>query len=311
MKLLITGGGGPATESLWKLWNKKFDLFFADQDITKIHPSVPRNKCIEVPNAQSNDFSIKIERALNLYAIEIVISQVDEELVQLKYLEKLHPNLMIVSPEIEFLNLCLNKEKLGRSLESNNLSDPRTKKLDETSIYPGIETIFKPIFGRGSRDIFRVRNSIEFARIKDYLLVQEQEFIYQDLILGDEYTVQMICSRSGALNAIVPLIVNEKRGSTTNCKVSNNESVIDMCKKIHETYKPAGTYNIQLIYSNTLKKPFVIEINPRVSTTMCLALNLGFDPVEIYSMKEHTSEVKIPTENITLRRYWVNEFTNC
>ena len=310
MKLLITGGGGPAAEALWDLWRNKFDLYFADQDINRIHPKVPRDKCLEIPNANSAEFLSAFERMVDLVGFECIVSQVDEELLKIKDLELTHRDFTVISPSADFIRLCLDKAKLGKSLTKAGINDPRTQILTPDSIYFGMPLLIKPQFGRGSRDIFVAKSNPEFIAIKKYLLTQNQQFVFQELILGQEYTVQMLANRKGKLRAIVPLLVNEKRGSTTSCEVSLNQIVINECQKVHACFKPAGTYNIQLLYSPIEEKAHIIEINPRVSTTMCLSVQLGFDPVDIFLNESTDFEIELPTQILKLNRYWTNEFSD-
>lgn len=308
MKLLITGGGGPAAESLWDLWKVKFDLYFADIDVDRIHPSVPRNKCLQIPRANSETFVAEIERLAIEMGIDVIISQVDEELIQLKKLESKLTGLITLSPSVEFTEMCLDKNRLGLMLQHLNISDPKTELLSNSSEFSGKVTLFKPQFGRGSRNIYLARNDLEFHCLKKYLLNQTEKFICQEYLNGKEYTVQMLSSSSGILNAIVPLVVYEKRGSTTHSNISTNMNIIQECKRVHEAFKPSGTYNIQLIHSSDDNRAYVIEINPRVSTTMCVSLKLGFDPVEIYLDESQDSEIKIPSRPLILRRYWNNVY---
>jgi carbamoyl-phosphate synthase large subunit len=240
--------------------------------------------------------------------IEVIISQVDEELIQLKKLESKLTRLISLSPSVEFMEMCLDKNRLGLMLQHLNISDPKTQLLSNSSEFSGKEMLFKPQFGRGSRNIYVARNDLEFYCLKKYLLNQTEKFICQEYLNGKEYTVQMLSSSSGILNAIVPLAVHEKRGSTTHSNLSTNSSVIQECKRVHEAFKPGGTYNIQLIHSSDDNRAYVIEINPRVSTTMCVSLKLGFDPVEIYLDESQDSEIKIPSGPLILRRYWNNVY---
>ncbi len=310
MKLLITGGGGPAAEALWDLWRNKFDLYFADQDIKRIHPKVPRDKCIVIPNANSDEFLAEIEQKIDSIGIELIVSQVDEELLKIKELELNNRRFTVISPAADFIRLCLDKAKLGNTLTEAEIHDPNTKILADDSLYSGKPLLIKPRSGRGSRDIYIARSNPEFMAIKEYLLKQLQQFVFQELIIGQEFTVQMLANKEGKLRAIVPLLVNEKRGSTTSCEISLNQFVINECKKVHAYFNPSGTYNIQLLYSPMEEKAYVIEINPRVSTTMCLSVQLGYDPVDIFLDKSTEFEFELPTQILKLNRYWTNVFSD-
>ena len=309
MKLLLTGGGGPAADALWELWRNKYDIYFADQNVNRIHPRIPREKCLEIPNANTVGFLSKLQSKIDLLGIDYVVSQVDEELIEIYKLEQTCGGFTFISPGIEFIKVCLDKAMLGGILSEAGINDPGTNLLTSHSQYSDTPLIIKPQFGRGSRDIHVAKSSTEFMAIKNYLLQQSQQFVAQKLILGQEFTVQMLANRQGILRAVVPLLVNEKRGSTTSCEVDLNQIVIDECLKVHKLFGTPGTYNIQLIYSPNEEKAFVIEINPRVSTTMCLSLHLGFDPVEIFLENSTNLELNLPTKALKLNRFWTNIFS--
>ena len=39
-KILFTAGGSPGMEAIYRLLHKKYELFFADLDVTKISPVI-------------------------------------------------------------------------------------------------------------------------------------------------------------------------------------------------------------------------------------------------------------------------------
>jgi carbamoyl-phosphate synthase large subunit len=309
MKILITGAGGPATDSLWRHWGTKHEIYFADMDIRKIHPCIPEFRRRIVPTALNELFLSEIKRLINELDIDLIISQVDEELVALKGLEKSNSKLRVMSPGIDFIETCLDKLQLGNQLSKLGLSEPNTRALVQSLAFGEGPVIAKPISGRGSKDIYFAHNKDQFEGLKGYLLSREENFVVQDLIDGVEFTIQMISDDAGNLSAIVPLQVLEKRGSTTQCQLNIDPVVLSTCKQIHEIYRPSGTYNIQLILDQAKYLAYVIEINPRVSTTMCFALELGIDPIDIFCNITSNGFVQIPQEGMRLDRFWENLFS--
>ena len=309
MNIIITGAGGPAGDALWRLLGHKYEVYFADRDIKKIHPAIPKSRNLSIPSAEDPSFLAVIQSLIQKYEIDLILSQVDEELIQLKSLENIDSKLLVMSPGIDFISMCLDKESLGLELQKNRIMEPKTRILNIDSTYGEKSAILKPATGRGSRDVFTALNEEQFYGLKRYLLGRSEKFIIQDLILGTEYTVQMISDRFGNLSTIVPLQVIEKRGSTTQCETSYNSVVIAECLKIHELYRPTGTYNVQLVLEDALEHAHIIEINPRVSTTMCFSLELGFDPIEIFCNNLIQANPIIPDVSMRLDRYWENHFS--
>lgn len=307
MKVLITGSGGPATEALWCHWSSH-EVFFADAIPERIHPCVPIDRIVSLPFGYEEEFFSEMHNLQMSYNFDLIISQVDEELIKLNELVTRFNGLEILTPALDFVTLCLDKYELSQSLKLNGISEPNSRPLESSLISKNPHQIFKPRRGRGSRGLFFTKETKQFELISDFLKLGLENYLVQDWIKGSEYTVQMIAKRNGELAAIVPLRVLEKRGSTTNCIVDLDFKVVDFCQLIHNTYKPKGVYNIQLIKSPEKEECFLIEINPRVSTTMCVALELGIDPIAVYFSGPPIREIILPKQVIELRRHTFNSF---
>ena len=133
------------------------------------------------------------------------------------------------------------------------------------------------------------------------------EFILQEKIEGNEYTVQIISDLNNNIKSIVPVKVHITRGVTISASVQKQYDIISVCAQIHKSLPTSGVYNVQLILnSNNEAIPF--EINTRISTTFCLALHaITDDPFDLYysntSLDNPLVEVK---DGITISRHWYN-----
>ena len=307
MRILLTGAGGPSTEAVLKLWSPKHELFFADAKIDSITPQVSSDKRLFVPYANDKQFLQSIIDLTTKLQIDILISQVDEELPLLAgNKERFNPTLLLV-PDENFINLFLDKLQSGIKMNENRILEPGTKVLNNESKFEGLPVIFKPCFGRGSRSIFSVETQKEFDALKNYLLTQEEIFITQQKIQGDEYSVQVLANSNGILKGITPILIKGKRGSTTSGVVSNNREVIKACLDFHQVFKTSGTYNIQLMLKGD--QAYIFEVNPRVSTTMCVSLFGGSDPVDIYLDSSTEENIKYLSEGTKLQRHWNHTFS--
>lgn len=309
MNVLLTGAGGPAADVLWRHWESKYRLYMADCDVMKIHPAVPRARVRSIPVATDSTFIEGIRRLVKDLDIGLIISQVDEELVKLKGLEAENSKLMVMSPDTSFINMCLDKMALGKQLSKDGVSEPGTKRLETELEFYGVPLILKPAFGRGSRGVYLVKTKAQFDDLKKYLLNYDEVYVVQRYVDGTEFTVQVISDQKGKLSAIVPLEVIEKRGSTTQCITNSHLKVIETSAQVHALYRPTGTYNIQMMLDTASDSPYIIEINPRLSTTMCFSLELGIDPIEVYLNGSTNSLPEVPMRSLRLDRYWVNHFT--
>ena len=304
--MLITGAGGPGSEALARNWNHH-EVFFADVDIQRIHPSIPRGRCRKIPSGKDPNFYRDIGLFISELGIEVVVSQVDEELELLNQLRREIGTFDLITPDSNFVRMCNNKAELGENLRKNGILEPNTELLSHHTKLRPSNMIFKPSYGRGSRGIFIFRHDCHFESLKSYLLSTNVPYIVQDEIAGEEFTVQVMANRSGKLKAIVPVQVFEKRGSTINCKINLNHTVLDTTRLLHNSFNPIGTYNVQSILDTQSGENYIIEINPRVSTTLCLSLEAGLDPIELFF--DDTETFHSTKKQLTLNRHWTNFFS--
>jgi carbamoyl-phosphate synthase large subunit len=111
---------------------------------------------------------------------------------------------------------------------------------------------------------------------------------------------------------VVPVKVDIKKGITLRAETDRDEAVIAACAAIHAARPVPGCINIQVVKSeNAVVKPF--EINPRISTTTCLAVAAGVDFVALYSDNAQgaigaASNLAAFRNGLRLKRSWSNEF---
>jgi carbamoyl-phosphate synthase large subunit len=307
--ILITGGGGPSTEALQSLWANNYVMYFADADINRIIPNVPNEMKIEIPWANAKNFITEMKKIIIEKKIDVLISQVDEELLTLAEIEREGSTCSFIIPDREFIDGFLDKYAASSSIKNKLNADPNTRLLESTAQIESKNLIIKPRKGRGSRDLFFSKNESELEGLKKYLSSKYDSFITQDFVDGEEYSVQVINNLNGRIKAIVPIKIYEKRGSTTHGVVENNPIVIKFCEEFQAAFSTKGTYNIQLIVERKSQKIFVFEVNPRVSTTMCVAVYAGIDPIKLYFETNGANKIVLAPNGVEIRRYWKNVFS--
>ena len=141
---------------------------------------------------------------------------------------------------------------------------------------------------------------------------QPDDFIVQELLQGQEYTVMMAADQTSHLRAVVPVKVRLKRGITLRAETDRDEKVIAACVAIHAAHPVTGCFNVQLVKTKEGDvKPF--EINPRISTTTCLALAAGVDFIDMYLGSGQATNLTMSglasfQDNLQLKRSWHHEF---
>ncbi len=306
-KILLTGGGGAAAEGIWRYWGEKYTLFFADADKKSISPTIPDANKIEIPFANADNFIPEMIRICDTYGIDVLIPGVDEELPLCHKIILQTKQTQLLLPNHDFVTAMMDKYGFISALSKSGLNAPKTYLASDLKHIPDdfFPAIMKPIYGRGSRGVSVIKSK---EQAKAYLVLSDKsdnQIIIQHYAKGDEYTVFMASDSQGNLAGIIPVKVGVKRGITIRAETDDNPYIIDYCQKFHHHFKPNCVYNIQLIVDkNNVIYPF--EVNPRISTTFILAISTGFDPLEYFFGKQ-TENIFIPTQRMTLQRYWIND----
>lgn len=307
IKVLLTGGGGAGNEALFQLLGNSYMLHFGDADISAIDPAIPEDRRHKLPWASAPEFFDEINQLCKRLRIDLLIPGVDEELLVLaSNAEKLLPTRLLL-PDAEYVEIMLDKLHMVRALSEKQILVPLSQTLD--CDIRGIEfpCIAKPRSGRGSRDVRLLNSPIEATNLKSSLGFFANKMLLQERIDGYEYTVQMISNAAGGLAAIVPVKVHVKSGITLRAETDADSRVIAACRAIHRAIPAKGVYNIQLMLTPD-GRVFPFEINPRISTTLCLVVAAGIDPIAIYLEEVQRKELLSFTKGVQLRRYWKNFF---
>lgn len=309
-RVLFTGGGGAGSEALNRLLGERYEVHFADADIEAKPYSVPQERWHQIPFASDHDFGKKVHQLCCDLEVSILIPSVDEELLPISQTREAM-GCEVLLPPTEFISAHLDKLTSNLLLNRYGVPVPQTE-LPSARQCVSFPCIAKPRKGRGSRGVAIVHSDHE---LRSHLMLsrcQPEDFIVQELLQGQEYTVMMAADRAGTLRAVVPVKVGIKRGITLRAETDRDERVIAACVAIHAAEPAAGCYNIQLFKTETgTVKPF--EINPRISTTACLALAAGIDFIDIYrggSDNQGLGRIGLLPfhDHLGLRRSWHNEF---
>lgn len=307
-RLLFTGGGGAGTEALLRLLSPSYEVFFADAELGAKHFSVADYQWHQIPFANEPEFSSEIFNLCHRLKIDLLIPTVDEELLPIAKVSKDFKFDVLLPPEY-FLSRHLDKLTSNRFLIDAGLPAPKTVTANNARL--DFPCIVKPRSGRGSRHVSTARSEVELQAQITLARTKPENFILQELIIGEEYTVMVAADSEGKLRAVVPVKVKCKRGITIDAETVHDDEVIRACCNIHEADPVSGCYNIQLIKeANGLIKPF--EINPRISTTACLGLAAGVDFIGIFlgllDCTGSSQDILIDFEDhLRLKRSWHNQ----
>ncbi|MGB0671584.1 MAG: ATP-grasp domain-containing protein [Rhodospirillales bacterium] len=311
LRILFSGGGGVGNEALWQLLGDRYECFFGDADPTAVDPVIPAERVFRLPFANDPTFPDQIASLAGDLGLNLFVPGVDEELYRLKEIAALRPDLTLLAPPDAFIRSMLDKAEMARCLASKGLAVPVTMAAEDRDDL-AFPYILKPRSGRGSRAVRKVTGEDE-ARAHLILEAGAGPFIAQEALEGTEFTVCMAADRAGVLKAIVPVEVGMKKGVTIRARCHDVAAVRSACQIIHAAWPVGGCYNIQgMLSPDRGFLPF--EINPRISTTFCLVIKAGVDPIALFfgnGLDDGTTTGDgslAPFSPVTLKRHMTNHF---
>jgi carbamoyl-phosphate synthase large subunit len=307
--LLLTGGGGAGTEAIYRLLGRRYQLHFADADPDARPDAVPSEIWHRIPFASDPDFVSALTGLCHTLDVDLLVPGVDEELLPISQASAAVAREVLLPP-VQFVVTHLDKLTSNAVLRARGVPVPETGTLAERR---GVSfpCVVKPRRGRGSRDMAIVASEQELRAHVVLCRRPPDDFLVQERLQGQEYTVTMVADRSRVLRAVVPVKIGIKRGITLRAETDRDEAVMAACAAIHKAQPVAGCFNIQLVKTvEGAVKPF--EINPRISTTTCLALAAGVDFVDLYLGGQPLSQcpdgLAVFEDHLRLKRSWHNEF---
>lgn len=309
-RLLFSGLGGSPFPYLHNKLLNKYDLYYVDADEQLRHLYNDVNFQV-APFVTHPDYFDFIRKLVSDYKIDYYIPLIDEEIVNAKINFNNVDDVKVITPDVDFSLLCLDKYGLMQSLSDNNISFIKT--LHALQFYDKMffPAFVKPNTGRGSRGVQRIENLDELNAYYTLEKYEKEETIVQEFVSGVEYTVGVTVNNLNQILSIASRRIVRKKGITIVAVNENNIEIERITQKIVDIYKPCGPFNIQLYITpdNEIK---IFEINPRYSTTIIMSYEGGIDEVSLYIDNYNVDctnfNIKRPAENIVLHRRWESCF---
>jgi carbamoyl-phosphate synthase large subunit len=169
------------------------------------------------------------------------------------------------------------------------------------------EYFVKPRGGSGSEDIHRVTSRTEL----EFYCERVSNPIIQDYLPGNEYTIDSLTDRNGALLACVPRLRKEiTSGISTKVEVVENEQLVNLAQCVAGELTFTGPFFVQAkVDKNGVLR--VIEIGARIAGTMCQEfVNPSLQYLSILQLTG--KQVPEPTVNFgsQVSRYWDEQYFN-
>ena len=272
--ILLTGAGGAAIPDLIRhLQGLGHRVLTCDMDPHAAGLYLGDGGFV-VPKATDPEFVGALCRTASFQCADILIPLVDEELPLSR---KAWPQTVLL-PTDEFVQTCLDKWNLIRTLRRDYQIHIPYSSLFDGLTEPWYPAIIKPRVGRGSRGVHRFEHHGELQQaLIDGRIRYSPDLIAQEYIDGPEYTVSVVVDQSNTVHAVVPKRIILKQGATRLAVTERNYKIDFLCREIAEKLNPCGPFNVQLRLRDG--KPYIFEINPRFSGTVNLTIAAGCDEV--------------------------------
>lgn len=230
-----------------------------------------------VPQVSNPNYINRLQEICQKYDIKLLIPLIDTELYQLSLYRQsfaeLGVKILVSSPESN--EICLDKRKTNSffrqiGVQTPLITDPETI-LTNTNKgqYP---LLIKPANGSSSVGVTIVNNTKELEFFKDYI----PNAIIQELLIGNEYTLDILIDFDNRVRCVVPRLRLETRAGEISKGITiKDRDIMAAGKRVAEALPGAiGCINMQCFKLPNNEIVF-IEINPRFGGGIPLSIKAG------------------------------------
>jgi len=283
-----------------------------------------------VPQGQSRSYIPAVSKLAKKTKADVILPLSSMELLPLSKNTKAFGEVKVVVNKEHSLKIALNKRKCYEYLKGRNIPIPDYVVVHDYEEfveaahalgYPKKPVCFKPPISKGQRGFRILREDIDLRKllletkpdntittlesVSNILSKGFGELLVMEYLAGPEYSVDSLVKNGKSLVVVPRRRVETRLGISSVGIVEKNEEVIEVVRKINTAFKFDYNINVQLKYS-TDGTPKLVEINPRVSGTICLSAaagpNLPYLGIKL-SLRENFSIPKI-NWGLTMIRCW-------
>ena len=253
-----------------------------------------------VPNAFDDDYIGVLLNIVKKEHINLILPTSSNEIITISKHSQMfehfdvhlfmssHESIMTCSDKLDFYNKC----KSNFSLQKTSLD---------------VKDIGFPLFAKPRKHSAGSRGIKVCYRKEDIncLDVNKKEYIYQEYLPGQEYTIDVLCDMNSNPLSIVPRKrLQTKEGVSTKAKVVRNSYIEKTCSDICRFLKLKGSICLQMKEDINANLKFV-EINPRFGGGTYFASLAGINFVEMILKLIDGKNINPPyPKEITVLRYY-------
>lgn len=231
-----------------------------------------------VPRVTDPDYISVIKRICRQYKIKLLIPLIDTELVLLSHYkaEFEEMGVVVLVSSTETNEICFDKRKTYEyfkriGVKTPEILEPEKVLSDPEAPYP---FLLKPANGSCSQGVTKINNAKELAFFREYI----EEPILQELVVGEEYTLDVLVDFQGNIYSIVPrLRIETRAGEVSKGMTVKNFAIMAAAMEVVKALPGAvGCITVQCFLTGSGEIKF-IEINPRFGGGFPLSIQAGAD----------------------------------
>jgi carbamoyl-phosphate synthase large subunit len=231
-----------------------------------------------VPHVIDVDYIPNLIDICKKYNIKLLIPLIDTELHLLSLnkvlFEEIGVKVLVSSPEVN--TICHDKRETSIFFRENGYQVPSEYSIDNIldDVNSKFPLLIKPAKGSSSNGVYKINNKEELLFFKEYL----SEPVLQELVIGEEYTIDVLVDFNGAVITAVPrLRIETRAGEVSKGMTVKNDLLISTAKELVTKLPGAvGCITLQCFLTKDNDMKF-IEINPRFGGGFPLSLAAGAD----------------------------------
>lgn len=253
-----------------------------------------------VPQGQSKSYIPAMSKLAKKTKANVILPLSGMELLSLSKNREKFGDVKVVVNEERSLEIALSKRKCYEYLKGRGIPLPDYVVVHDYEEfveavhalgYPKKPVCFKPSVSKGQRGFRILREDIDLRKllletkpdstITTLEMVSNilskggfRELLVMEYLAGLEYSVDSLVKNGESLVVIPRRRVETRLGISSVGVVEKNDDVIEVVRKINRAFNFDYNINVQLKYS-TDGTPKLVEINPRVSGTICLSAAAG------------------------------------
>lgn len=277
MNILLLSAGGPAAVGVIKsLRHMNFDgnIVTVDCDDLAVGSYMSDNH-YAIPRASSDEYIWKIYDIVSQEGIDLILPTGNHDIVPISknasLLESIGVTLFMSS--YDSIQLCKNKFAFYERCK-NNFPVPKTSKTWKDLEFP---LFAKPMMEvGGSRGARICENNYQIEALD-----KQYEYIYQENLSGQEYSIDVLCDmKSNPLVAVPRKRIQTKAGISYKGEIIRDEFMEKVCFDICRFLNLRGPICIQMKEDESGNPKFV-EINPRFGGATYFSTLAGVNFAEI------------------------------